>query len=441
MIAKAVMGIVLASGVVAAAQSADQARLSLGYELRHLDGREMHIFYIHGIGADGPTRHDSITLRRSICAYLKDCTNEAGEQVGGYDYADRGAFAPERGVPALNYMGKPVWRNTEEWSAAAPFVVHYRLTQKDGPAVYVDELNWWPLVLALKCREIMAPDAKLTGPARQRLKTCSTREPDATAPGRFVSYDWIKPDVARQLEELQPKSALANRVLKNNLADWGFSDAIMALGPMHSLLVSGLRQLILKTVAASPNASKDNPPAPGPMQEFVLVSHSLGSYLIFSALNINAPTEPAEDISKTRAAFLQVLQQTPLVYFFANQVPVLELANLKTVEQVADQSTADPTMDEFTNSLTEWGRLRCAYELSLEPEKPCRKPQIVALSDASDMLTWQMPALEAVDVQNVSVKNAIHWLWLIENPTRAHDDYARDRKTVQEMLNPAKKKQ
>src|SRR5712672_1366743 len=55
---------------------------SLGDSLRHSDGKEIHIFYIHGIGSDGPTDYDSLAVRSSICVFLKDCTSPAGTPIG-----------------------------------------------------------------------------------------------------------------------------------------------------------------------------------------------------------------------------------------------------------------------------------------------------------------------------------------------------------------------
>src|SRR6267154_1460310 len=68
---------------------------SLGDSLRHSEGKEIHIFYIHGIGSDGPNDYDSLALRRSICAYLRDCTSLAGTPIGEWDYADQSQFRPD----------------------------------------------------------------------------------------------------------------------------------------------------------------------------------------------------------------------------------------------------------------------------------------------------------------------------------------------------------
>ncbi len=408
-------------------------RPSLGAELNSISGRDIHVFFIHGIGSMGPHTHDSELLRKSICAFVKNCVSPAGEQVGGYDYADGTTFGMEEKAPTLRYMGRPIWTNEEEWHASAPFVVHYKLKRTSGRSIYVDELNWWPLMLALKCRQIIASDARLAGPVEQLIRTCSTREADPQVQGRFISYDWIKAEEAKQLMAEPKRAAMINRSLKTGMADWGFADAITALGPMHELIVQGIRQLILKAVLDTPFVERESPAmsllSPVPDQDFVIVSHSLGSYLIFSALNVDAKERTAPVLMQAAVAYAQVLRQTALVYFFANQVRLLELANLEASQE-----------DNFISHLEDWGKLRCDYEKSqpgVDPNAPCKLPKIVALSDPSDLLTWRVPRLTTVDVQNVYVKNAIHWFWLLEDPMKAHINYPSDKRAIQELLHPS----
>ena len=217
-----------------AAVVASQSPKSLGEELRHPDGKEIHIFYIHGIGSDGPHDRDSRTLRKSICDYLKDCTTPEGTPIGEWDYADQDAFQLGASVPALEYMDEQIWKSQEEWHASAPYAVHFQLARSNGPALYVDELNWWPLTFSLKCRQIIAADASLVAPSKARIETCSTREPDACISQRFRSYDWISEDEATRLRQLPARGARANRQLKSDLMDWAFSDAVMALGPLRT---------------------------------------------------------------------------------------------------------------------------------------------------------------------------------------------------------------
>src|SRR5215475_8343319 len=65
---------------------------SLADSLHRTDGKQLHIFYVHGIASDGPGDHDSWGLRRSICKFVKDCTSQAGELDGKTDYADEDEF-------------------------------------------------------------------------------------------------------------------------------------------------------------------------------------------------------------------------------------------------------------------------------------------------------------------------------------------------------------
>jgi hypothetical protein len=50
------------------------------------------------------------------------------------------------------------------------------------------------------------------------------------------------------------------------------------------------------------------------------------------------------------------------------------------------------------------------------------------------LLTWTVPALEDIHVENYTVKNSTHWFWLIANPTAAHSNYATDKRAIKEML-------
>jgi len=401
-----------------------QSPTSFGEELRHPKGKEIHIFYIHGIGSDGPKDRDSRTLRKSICDYLKDCTTPEGTPIGEWDYADRDEFQLDASVPTLEYLDEQVWKSQEEWRAAAPYAVHFQLARTNGPTLYVDELNWWPLTFSLKCRQIIAADASLVAPSKARIATCSTREPNSGVSQRFKSYDWIPSDEATRLRQLPARAARANRQLKSDLMDWAFSDAVMALGPLRTHVLDGIRQLILKSLADSTGASQADPSRPRANQEFIIVSHSLGSYLIFSALDMDQMTGKTASAEQTRNDLQQILQRTSLVVFFANQLRLLELVGLD-----------GPSERNIATHLEDWGKVRCEYLKSL-PNAPqeCKPPRIVALNDPSDLLTWTVPALGNIRVENYSVKNSTHWLWLFENPNAAHSNYATDKRAIKEML-------
>lgn len=404
---------------------------SLGDSLHRTDGKQLHIFYLHGIGSDGPGDHDSLALRQGICDFVKDCMVYAGER-DGTEYADQDEFALNTPPPPLKYLGQEIWRkdhtgdSSMEWNAAAPFVVHWKLARNhNAPTIYVDEINWWPLVFSLKCRQIVESDASLVGPNADRIKLCSRKEPDRSEDGRFISYDWIPSEDAPRFLALAHRGALVNRKLKSGILDWGFSDAVLALGPLRTYLLDGIRQLILKSVAISPEGIRGGEAIPRDDQEYVIVSHSLGSYLIFAALDIGPATLKTSTVQNSGNAFEEILKRTSLVYFFANQLRFLELASL---DGASDKNLAA--------HLEDWGRLRCEY-LTASPGaiQPCARPKIVALSDPSDLLTWTVPEqIASVEVQNVMVKNTRHWFWLIASPTKAHDNYAKNKNAVGQML-------
>src|SRR5262249_12708582 len=156
------------------------------------------------------------------------------------EYADQDEFALNASRPSLQYLGQQVWATGDEWHAAAPFVVHWKLVRSgQRPTVYVDEINWWPLVFSLKSRQIVENDAALVGPSADRIKLCSTLKPDAADPGRFLSYNWISAEDAQGLLNAPAKGAMVNRKLKNGILDWGFSDAVLALGPLRTYLLDG----------------------------------------------------------------------------------------------------------------------------------------------------------------------------------------------------------
>ncbi|MBZ5507821.1 MAG: hypothetical protein LAO78_20355 [Acidobacteriia bacterium] len=430
------MGVLLAcsprssSAQTTPADPPDKQTASLGDSLQRTGGKQLHILYVHGIASDGPGDHDSWRLRRGICKFLKDCTTPAGELDGKTEYADQDEFALNAPPPPLQYLGRPAWKidpsgtSSQEWNAAAPFVVHWKLKRSSNPTIYVDEINWWPLIFSLKCRQIVESDAWLVGPSADRIKSCSALKPDTGVPGRFISYDWIPNRDVPNLLSLPSRGALVNRKLKNGLLNWGVSDALLVLGPLRTYLLDGIRQLILKSVAVSPDGSRGGLATPGANQEYVIVSHSLGSYLIFSALDINPSAPKTLTVQRSGDAFEQILGHTSLVYFFANQLRLLALAGLDGASEKS-----------LVTHLEAWGRFRCDYLKSLPGStQTCARPQIIALNDPSDLLTWTVPELATVEVHNMVVKNARHWLWLIESPTKAHNNYALNKSAIGQML-------
>ncbi len=419
---------------------------TIGESLRNAGQRPLHILYVHGIGATGAG--GSQIFQKAICGFLKDCTAPATPLAR--DYADTGVFAKDVDPPAFTYLGRPVWRSKEEWSASDPFVDHYVLERAHGGPIVVDEINWWPLVYPLKCRAIMTGESRLAGPNATLLNLCSeAAEPDPSNPGRFRAYTWISPDEAKKLESNRPRGALFNRWLKTSILDWGFSDAMMAVGSLHDLFREGVRQLFLKSVQFNANGSRTDAwqqqfkEPQGIDREFIVVSHSLGSYLVFSTLNmelpeaapLKAPAVPKPGQAAEDDASQYILQRTSLVYFFANQVPLLELANLQG--PTAAGLSPDVVTGALNLMMTKWKNLREAFarQRSGAEGLTAKSPQVVAWSDPSDLLSWRLPAMEGLVITNLYVRNTA-WHWIIANPAAAHGNYAVNKEVLRIMFGP-----
>jgi hypothetical protein len=337
-----------------AAAENQSATVSLADSInRAHQGTQFHIFYVHGIGINPPKVgaqdfESSQEFRSSFCKISKQCKTDQWEREKR-DYASAHRFAINSSAPYLSYLGKNLWTD-EEWHAAAPFVDHYTIALKDGSVIYVDEMNWWPLILGPKCRKIVEPESQFIGPDAKHLDICAVETKPDLVPGnagRFTSYRWLKGD--EQLKQLPAKGAKFNRDLKSGVLDWGFADALMAVGPMRSLFLEGIRELILASVRVSADGARGEGVTPAPNQEFAVVSHSLGSYLMFSALDSQDDLTAANQ-QPWKPAFETVLGQTSHAYFLANQVRLLELANL--------DDTSDQSKKNIVTHLQAWADAR-----------------------------------------------------------------------------------
>src|SRR5271165_470693 len=187
--------------------------------------RAIHILYVHGINQVGAG--DSLGLRKGICEYLDECTITTLGRI----YAD-GPFAADSNPPSLALMGNRIWKSKDEWNASAPFIDRYEIKGNGHTPIFLDEFNWWPLAYPLKCKWLIARDAALTGPSKPQLSVCAApTTPDPVHARRYLSYQWIDNSEASELNHGKRRAKILNRSLKNGLMDWGFGDAVMALGP------------------------------------------------------------------------------------------------------------------------------------------------------------------------------------------------------------------
>jgi hypothetical protein len=294
--------------------------------------------------------------------------------------------------------------------------------------------------MKLKCQQILTNDAYLAGPNKTLIGLCHRNCPAKEYPGRYDYYPWIPhPD---PLLKQPSRAALINRSLKIGLEDWGFSDAFLGVGPLRSVLEDGIRQLIAKAAAFDPRQGdtkvtqgrrpydwKHQTRKDETDQEFVAITHSLGSFLLLDTFENNTSTDrDAPTAGEDAKALAYVRDRTVMMYFFANQVPLLELANLKEAPSVPDSGT-QPEADEESALIGRWAQSRAQFMQTLKPGDPGRRLQLqlVAFSDPSDLLTWRVRPIPQVHVVNLFVGNSVRWFGLLENPLAAHDNYAKNK--------------
>src|ERR1700722_12088934 len=91
--------------------------------------KQLHIFYVHGMAANGENDFDSWGLRKSICDFYRDCVDQkgAGQIDGPIEYADQGPFALNHHPPDFHYLDNVIWPldhpgsdASEAWNASAP---------------------------------------------------------------------------------------------------------------------------------------------------------------------------------------------------------------------------------------------------------------------------------------------------------------------------------
>lgn len=404
----------------------------------------IHILYVHGIGQTGAG--DSTMLRKAICRYGGVCQVTSLGRL----YA-AGAFTVGTLPPSFTYLGTPVWTSAEDWSASAPFIDRYRISGPGHVPILLDELNWWPLVYPLKCRAMIAADAHLTGPDRAEIGVCAANaQPDPAHPGRFLAWPLIPPAQAAGLEALHRHASFLNRSLKNSVLDWGFSDAVMTLGPLEQVLKAAIRELLVQSLAADhidPAAAESDQN----QTQFFFITHSLGSYLTLASLDAHrlgdvGPSLPAfRPTAEQRAAADYFSAHTAGFYFLANQIEFLEMARLQTAAPAPTPCPAATGSAPATGSaevpaatsIHDWQCRRLAW-LRAHPERPnLITPQIIAWSDPDDLLTWNVPPIAQVKVVNLHVRNPGFKLPpLLVWPTGAHDNYAENRRVLKVIFKP-----
>jgi hypothetical protein len=393
-----------ASSLVADDPDALEHSRSLG-QLINAATRPVHILYVHGMRADGPGAAQ--TFIRGMCKYASvNCGNE------NQDAFKRHMLELAVWPSTASVMGRPIWLQEEDWKASQPFVDRYTFHSNSGQLVVVDEVNWWPLLFPIKCRTLVAPESQLSGADKNHLNLCFRNDPPYHA--------WLSPSeyaAAMAGPTISGGGVWLNRTLKQQILNWGLADAVIAVGPMRTYLRETMEQ------AFDYAAKSDGQELTG--QEFVVVSESLGSFVVMdAAANADGDTPMVQ----------QVIANTSDLYFFANQFALLELARIANLPQSASV-TFVPLIRSAPSALSSPSPFEALRGWASPPQAllmhaPVRPKQIIAFSDPSDILTYLVPKLKNSDgsdaaiVVNVFDRNEFNWFGLLVDPVKAHTGHS-----------------
>lgn len=222
-----------------------------------------------------------------------------------------------------------------------------------------------------------------------------------------VKYDVDHPDGFR---------LVGNKYLKKNVISLSLADAVLYAGRFKEHMRYGAEQALC--IAMTDGGTDDRPctfdeAAALPRHDFYIVTHSLGSMMVFDALR------------SRRGVAEAVGSRLKLFAMLANQWPLLELSTFEeSREAIASNTAVAPSIVALSDMV---GGRRAG-----ESQLP-----IVAFTDPNDLLSFRIPdywramvpeqvASRASFTNIVSSTTHGSILWLAANPARAHTSYWRD---------------
>lgn len=198
--------------------------------------------------------------------------------------------------------------------------------------------------------------------------------------------------------------ARLNARFKDGLIDDCLPDALVYQGVARDDIQRRMRDAILQVLDAGDA---------GPEVPLVVISHSMGSKILFDTL-----LRMTEEAPGSRAALVaqRAVDRLRFLVMAANQIPLLSLA-----DQQIGAPTLTPTAPDSLQQLLQ-KRLPVQGVAAAD-----RRLTLVAFTDPNDLLSYTLQtgkyAREGVAVYNILVSNASTYLGLLERPDYAHLDY------------------
>lgn len=353
----------------------------------------LHVIYIHGMRAEGPGA--ALGFRKRLCEFLNGSNSKCDELESR---SERKYLDIVSGLEDFEYLGQKIWKTVEETKNSRPFVDRF-LIKSDirSKLVVVDEYNWWPLLFPLKCRFILQPDSQLSGSDVDHLSLCAKSEEPY--------YPWITKEELEKTTRRPPifgNGAWLNRKAKQEIINWGMADAVIATGDISDYLHAA-------TDAAFEYATKADG---NNKSRYIVIAESLGSFVVLDSIIANK-----KHVEK-------VISETQDIYFFANQVALLELSRIampstQNALGLTDESSNIGNRSLFSALSRFASQPKSGFDENTQ-KNVVQKKQVIAFSDPSDLLTYRVPKISGWVVANVYVNNSWGFLGLFKEPTKAH---------------------
>jgi len=423
------------------------------------------LIFVHGVGdhcpgyALGGNFYATETERADQTFWMSDSNIEAIGLDGSNSKASTAiSILPDEFLPPEKYDRVQGDKGSFVNVVTRSFTYIRKADSKTKVNVDAIEITWGPLTQWVKSTQL-GYDA-----------TSPVRDPKNAALGCIK--DPFNPNAA---SGAPPHRLPVNRAIKEQLFDRTLADALLYTGSYGTVIQHGVAEALCRAVGGeTPIGQTCQWPAASEAKntQYILVTHSLGSRIIYDTLlglvgNGYAKGSLSDMAPNAQPFVEQILANTSVVYMMANQLPLLGLSNVpanmkssspaipfRSVKPLSGLNSEDLLNNAGTTNTeghtldvadVKCDDMLCAF--ADESKKAGRQEQldIVAFNDTNDILSWPVPswyrqnekiganALK-ITVTNVFVKNSTHWLGLFEWPLTAHSGYFENPQVLQTII-------
>jgi len=359
-------------------------------------GRPLHVLIIHGMGTPAPYQFEGfIKALADRFGLVQTRLPATGPQPPGCYPA----------TPAQQALAHPFPRpipidDLPPDASAQLYTYSFGPTPDDKPKLIVSYLLWAPLTEGIKC-----------GLASKEEGT-----------------------------DMPPRQAFAN--FAKDFIDDKLADVVLYGGTYReSVMRPSLQAALCIVIGGKPSRDGKTCQHGGYSERTVIITHSLGGYMMMDAIDDELRREKAGAKSAART----LLENTQFIYMMANQLALLDLTTLNGYPRRLEGATTEADIAE--HFARRWAAIKLRSPVRPPQAEAAGTPhttrQIVAFSDPNDILSWRLKRYDlklppsewkSVKLTNVYLSNAEFSVPLLfSDPTTAHFGYF-DNQSVIDML-------